>query len=82
MSFAYFTNRLFVFESKDKNIFNEITKFVGSRLFTLCLEIVLMFVFVSLLKINDMISKIILQFIILVTNYLLSKLFVFRKKVL
>lgn len=80
VTFAYFTNRAFVFESKEKNIVMEISKFVGSRLFTLGLEVVLMILFVSIMKVNDMAAKIILQFVILVTNYLLSKLFVFRKK--
>ena len=80
VTFAYFTNRAFVFESKDKNIVMEISKFVGSRLFTLGLEVVLMILFVSIMKVNDMAAKIILQFVILITNYLLSKLFVFRKK--
>lgn len=80
VTFAYFTNRAFVFESKEKNIIMEISKFVGSRLFTLGLEVVLMILFVSIMKVNDMAAKIILQFVILVTNYLLSKLFVFRKK--
>ena len=80
VAFAYFTNRMFVFESKEKNILEEISKFVSCRLLTLGLEVVLMIVFVSILNINDMISKIILQVIVLITNYLLSKLFVFRKK--
>ena len=80
VTFAYFTNRAFVFESKEKNIVMEISKFVGSRLFTLGLEVVLMILFVSIMKVNDMAAKIILQFVILITNYLLSKLFVFRKK--
>ena len=80
VTFSYFTNRAFVFESKEKNIVMEISKFVGSRLFTLGLEVVLMILFVSIMKVNDMAAKIILQFVILVTNYLLSKLFVFRKK--
>ena len=80
VAFAYFTNRAFVFESKEKDMLKEITKFVSCRLLTLGLEVILMIVFVSLLHINDMISKIILQVVVLVTNYLLSKLFVFVKK--
>ena len=68
-----------MFESKEKNIIREISKFVVSRLFTLGLEVVLMILLVSIMKVNDMVAKIILQFVILVTNYLLSKLFVFKK---
>lgn len=80
VTFAYFTNRAFVFESKEKDLIKEIAKFVSCRLLTLGLEVMLMFVFVSLLHINDMVSKIILQVVVLVSNYLLSKLFVFVKK--
>lgn len=80
VAFAYFTNRAFVFESKEKDLIKEITRFVSCRLLTLGLEVVLMVLFVSVLHINDMISKIILQVVVLVSNYLLSKLFVFAKK--
>ena len=76
--FAYVTNRIFVFESKSKNLVEEATKFFGSRLVTLGLEVSLMMLFVSVLKINDMVSKIILQIVVLVLNYVLSKLFVFK----
>lgn len=79
VTFAYFTNRAFVFESKEKDMIKEVSKFVSCRLFSLGLEIVLMALFVSIMHINDMVSKIILQFVVLITNYLLSKLFVFRK---
>lgn len=77
--FAYFANRKYVFRSKSEKIFDEFSKFVGCRLLTLGMEIVLMYVFVSLFKINDMIAKIILQVIILILNYVFSKFFVFVK---
>lgn len=80
VSFAYITNRLFVFESKEEDIVKEIFKFISCRLITLLLELVLMIIFVDLLQINDMISKIILQVVVLVLNYILSKLFVFAKR--
>ena len=82
VAFAYFTNRAFVFESKEEDFLKEISKFVSCRLLTLGMEVVLMVLFVSVLHINDMISKIILQVVVLVSNYLLSKLFVFAKKTL
>lgn len=78
VSFAYVTNRKYVFESKDPNILEEVTKFFGSRLFTLGVEVTLMILFVSILNINDMISKIMLQIIILILNYIFSKVFVFK----
>lgn len=78
VSFAYVTNRLFVFESKNEHILEEIIKFVTCRLTTLGMEVVLMILFVSVFKINDMVSKIILQIVILILNYVFSKLFVFK----
>ena len=77
--FAFFANRKYVFRSKSDKILDEFSKFVGCRLLTLGMEIVLMYVFVSLFKINDMIAKIILQVIILILNYVFSKFFVFVK---
>lgn len=79
VSFAYITNRIYVFESKNKKVAEEITKFFGSRLVTLGIEVILMILFVSVLSINDMISKIMLQIIILILNYVFSKVFVFKK---
>ncbi|HOO68126.1 MAG TPA: GtrA family protein [Bacilli bacterium] len=79
VSFAYITNRIYVFESKSTKIVEEITKFFGARLFTLGLEVTLMILFVSVFKINDMVSKIILQVVVLVLNYIFSKIFVFKK---
>ena len=78
VTFAYVTNRKYVFESKEPNILQEVTKFFGSRLFTLGVEVTLMVLFVSVLKINDMVSKILLQIIILILNYVFSKVFVFK----
>ena len=45
--FAYITNRKYVFESKSKNILKEMTKFLGARIATLGLEMLIMFVFVK-----------------------------------
>ena len=79
VTFAYFTNRIFVFKSKNKNKLKEALSFYSSRLSTLLLEILLMFIFVSLLHFNDKIIKLVVQVILIITNYLLSKLFVFKK---
>ena len=79
VTFAYFTNRTIVFKSKNEKKLKEAISFYSSRVSTLILESVLMFVFVNLLHFNDKIIKIIVQFIIIVANYLLSKLIVFKK---
>ena len=76
--FAFFTNRRYVFESKN-NIKKEFIKFFASRIFTLLLDMFIMFIFVTLLGFNDIIIKIISQIVIIVSNYILSKLIVFKK---
>ena len=78
--FAYVTNRVIVFRSKNENVVSEGVKFFLGRIFTLLLELVLMALMVSVLRINDKIAKIICQVVIIVGNYLISKIFVFKKK--
>ena len=76
--FAYFTNKKYVFECnrKDKK---EIIKFFLSRIGTLLLDMVIMYIFVSQLKFNDKVMKIISQVCVIVLNYVLSKFIVFKK---
>ena len=81
--FTYFTNRTFVFQSKVqgfKNVFNEFKDFVTARLLTLVMENVILFVMIDLLTINNMISKLVGQFVVIVSNYFLSKLWIFKKE--
>lgn len=78
--FAYFTNRWFVFHSKEKKKFKEFIAFVSSRVLTLLLDSCLMIVGVDYLKIDDLLTKILVQIIIVISNYILSKLIVFKKE--
>ena len=77
--FAYFTNRKYVFESKNEKKLKEFTSFVGARVTTLILDMLIMGVGVSLLHGNDKILKLISQVLVIVGNYVLSKLIVFKK---
>ena len=77
--FAYFTNRSFVFKVKDSHVLSEFCKFVASRIFTLLVDMAIMFIFVSLLHLDDKIIKLITQVIVIVLNYILSKFLVFIK---
>ena len=77
--FAYVTNRIFVFKSQEKNIKKEAISFIGSRIATLLLDMLTMFLLVSILHINDKIGKIIAQILVIIGNYIISKLFVFKK---
>ena len=81
--FAYITNKIFVFESKTNgfvNLAKEFAKFVCGRIFTLVLETAILYIMVELMKIDDRIVKVIAQIIVILTNYFLSKLFIFTKK--
>lgn len=77
--FAYFTNRSFVFKVKDTHILSEFFKFVLSRVFTLLVDMAIMFIFVSLLHLDDKTIKLVDQVIVIVLNYVLSKFLVFIK---
>lgn len=77
VTFAYLINRAFVFKSKNENKFRESVKFYLSRLFTLFIDMLSMFLLVTIFSINDKVSKILVQFIILVLNYVFSKFLVF-----
>lgn len=81
--FAYVTNKKFVFNTTTSNKKEEIkvfSMFVSSRITTLLIELAFMFITVKVILINDKIAKVIAQFIVIVLNYILSKLFVFKKK--
>ncbi len=82
--FAYVTNRVFVFKSKSKNILKESASFFGARLLTLVLEMLIMWFFITLLRLNSdiwvLIWTVLVQALVIIFNYILSNLFVFRKK--
>lgn len=78
--FAYFTNRKYVFHSKEKNLFKEFSTFIFSRILSLIAEVLVMFLLVDIISINDKIAKIVVQVIVIVLNYIFSKLFVFKGK--
>ena len=80
VTFAYITNRKYVFDSKDKNILKEATKFYLARLAVLPIDMIFMYIFVSKLHFNDKIIKLIVQIIIIIVNYISSKLVVFTQK--
>ncbi len=79
VAFAYPTNRRWVFESKSPDILSECTKFVMSRVATLVLDIVVMQL-LALMGLNVYIATLISSVLVVVGNYVFSKLFVFKKK--
>lgn len=78
--FAYITNRKYVFDSKNEHVLKEISSFFSSRILTLLIDMTLMALLVSLLNYNDTIAKVIVQIIVIIGNYILSKLIVFKKE--
>ena len=77
-TFAYFTNRRFVFESKDQNIIREVIMFFVARLGSLLIDMGLMFIIVTCYGVNDKVTKIVVQVVVTLANYLFSKFWVFK----
>ncbi len=81
--FAYITNRIIVFKSGNKGIaavIIEFFNFVVARLFTSLINIVGMYIFSERLTFNENIVKGVLSIAVILLNYLLSKIFVFKKR--
>ncbi|MCD7905101.1 MAG: GtrA family protein [Clostridiales bacterium] len=82
VAFAYITNKIFVFKSKSfKPAFlaREASAFVSARIFSLVVEALWLFV-TTKTGLNDKTAKIAGQFFVVVINYVLSKLFIFKKE--
>lgn len=78
--FGYFMNRIFVFKSKEPNMWKEFLQFSGGRVSTWILDAVMMVLMVNIMGINESFSKIFVSVLVMIGNYLISKFFVFRKK--
>ena len=78
--FAYYTNHKYVFKRKNEASLKEAISFFTSRLTTLVIEMIIMYIFVSELKFDDKIIKIIAQIVVIVLNYVFSKFIVFKKE--
>lgn len=81
--FAYITNRNWVFHSEastSSEIAKEITSFFGCRLATGIVDWSCMFIFVELLNWNDVIVKFAANVLVIILNYVASKLIIFREK--
>jgi len=81
--FAYWTNHTFVFKSKNASpgsLLKEFVSFIGARIATELLEVAFMYLAVDILGMNSYIAKLIGQALVIVSNYFLSKLWIFKKK--
>jgi putative flippase GtrA len=83
VAFQFFTNRTWVFDGKvdnKKDFIKQAGSFTAGRLFTLVVEDVLIFIFITLLNLPKMPVKLGATFVVIALNYIISKLIVFRKK--
>ena len=80
---AFISNKLFVFESKSMTpsvVAKEATAFVIARLFSFAFDEAFMVISVYTFGMNELIAKIIANIVVVIINYILSKLFIFNKK--
>lgn len=89
VAFAYITNKLWVFESKSWNpkiVWKELGMFLGARIFSGAFEIALFPVLVwmgmnqSIFGVEGMLAKIVIGVLVVILNYVFSKLLIFKKK--
>ena len=83
VAFAYLTNKPFVFQSHDwsaKTVIPELTKFVSCRLASGVMETLILLLTVDCLHWNGNLWKLVTQALVIIINYVGSKLLVFRKK--
>jgi len=80
--FAFLTNKTIVFSATDnslKQTMREFFKFIAGRIVTMIIEIFGVWLLVEFFSLNEYISKFTIQFIVLISNYVISKFFVFKK---
>ena len=81
--FAYITNKIYVFNSKTTRIaelIREILSFFGARIVTLVLETAFLWIVIDKLGFNDILMKIISNIIVIILNFVFSKIFIFKKE--
>ena len=82
MIFAYITNKIYVFEAKNnsfKGLIKEMVSFFSVRIVSLFLDMGFMKLFVDIMHLNDAIMKLVSNALIIIANYIFSKLFIFKK---
>ena len=80
--FAFVTNKVFVFESRGKSkkeTFKEGLSFFGFRLLSLFIDMATMYLLIDVFSWNEMLSKVISNIVVIILNYIFSKLFIFKK---
>lgn len=81
--FAYVTNKIYVFKSGEyalSNIVKEFVLFVTGRVITGVLDMILMFTLINFFYFDGFISKIVVNVVVIILNYVFSKLLVFNMR--
>ncbi|MCR5566937.1 MAG: GtrA family protein [Clostridiales bacterium] len=79
--FAYITNHIWVFETNartGKAILQEMGRFAFGRVFSLTVEEILLYVFITVMKLNSMVIKILATITVIILNYIISKKWIFK----
>ena len=79
--FAFITNKVFVFESKNKSKkenTRELVSFFGFRILSLVFDMGAMYLLLQVLGINELISKVLSNILVIILNYIFSKIFIFK----
>ena len=83
VTFAYITNKIWVFQVEiqgKKELLQQMFGFYTGRLLTLGIEEAILLIFITKLGFDSLIVKIAAQVVVVVSNYIISKCFVFRDK--
>lgn len=83
VTFAYVTNRLFVFQSRAhtaKAILREIFLFYGARLLSLAIEEGGLYLLIDVLGVLPLAAKLVMSFVVIAANYIFSKFVVFQRE--
>lgn len=83
VAFSYVANKIFVFKTHCEStaaLLREAGSFFTMRLVSLGMETVLMFLLVEMLHLNDLAMKLLVNIVVIILNYVFSKLFIFKKK--
>ena len=81
--FAFITNKLFVFDSRNtdrKTVMKETISFLIARVISLGIDTGLLHLMIDFMKIHEVIAKVISNIVVIIVNYIFSKLFIFKKE--
>ena len=81
--FAFITNKLIVFDSKNmdkKVVMKETISFFIARVISLGFDMGIIYLMIDVMKIHEIISKVVANIVVIILNYIFSKLFIFKKE--